>query len=249
MQYLRCLCLLFFLCFENGYAQNMQSKYIIIDTLIDDRQRTHYDDINNFRIVSIMKQQYTEFYRKAIISDNKYSLQYKNTSIVVTFTAKGMLAEVKSARLDSIDLHLFFDDVGSSISIKKINLFPDTIHIAKWRIIDNNLPKITTGIIEHIKYYGISNECLYYQDVINDTSQNTEKKKLKHLKVTLNGNKMKIPLQVIASESISHQYFDGYPNKRHEKRRYTDKLPYKRFYGSFIIEKFKYQGELTFPHQ
>jgi hypothetical protein len=234
---------------QQGYAQNLRTKYIIIDTLVDSRTFKNQYDLKEFTIIGASDFIFSDL-DKVKLSDNKYKLEYKNCEIELIFNSHGVCAEVKSTTLDSVELRLFFDNVGSSISIKNINLYPDTLRIAKWRIIDINLPKITTNFIEYREYYNNQDTgCVYYVEEINDTSENAEKKIITHLKIVLNGNKMKIPLRVIASGEHSIQTYHGYPNKRHQKRRYYDIFPYKRFWGCSTSIQYKYQGELNLAHQ
>lgn len=237
------------------YAQSMATKRIIIDTIIDERTEKKQNDIYT-RYFTLIEAHLPEedTINKVEVSKSKWATDNisKEYAAYITNTKKEdtcFIAVIKSSQLDSVDVHLLFDDKGSRIIIKNIGTYPEDIHIKKWVIRENYLPKPYT-FSKSIHKVLDSNRttcynCWSYRDT--GTYYTPRYKPAKRMRTVINGTQYVIYLTTVLSDPMINIYH-GYPNKRQQRRHDNNMYPYKKFSASYESSHYYYKGEVSLLH-
>lgn len=233
------------------YAQNIAIKRIIIDTIIDERTEKKQNDIytKSFTLIEAHLPDNNTI-NKVEISKSKWSpdnipKELKEYIATVKKVDTRFITEIKSSQLDSVDVHLLFDDKGSRVIIRNIGTYPDDIHLKKWIIRENYLPvqysfsKSTHKVLDSNRTTCYN--CWSYRDT--GTFYTPYYKPAKRMKTVINGTQYVIPLTTILSDPIVIIYH-GYTNKRQERRRDRKVYPYKKFSASYESTNYYYKGEI-----
>lgn len=236
----------------SGYAQNIITKRIIIDTIIDERTEKKQNDIytRSFTLIeahlpdddTINKVEVS----KAKWTPNNISKEYAAYIAAIKNEDTRFIVEIKSSRLDSVDAHLLFDDKGSRIIIKNIGIYPKDIHIKKWVVRENYLPvqysysQSTHKVLDSNRTTCYN--CWSYRDT--GTFYTPCYKPAKRMRTVINGTLYVIPLTTILSYTIVNIYH-GYTNKHQERRHDRKVYPYKKFSASYESRNYYYKGEIS----
>lgn len=250
----RLILALIFFSTASAFAQSMATKRIIIDTIIDERLHKQNDIYTrDFQLFEAHLPD-DDTVNKVEISKSKWAPDNTSKELAVYIDTiikldTSFIAEIQSSQLDSVDAHIFFDDKGSRIIIKNIGTYPRDIHIKKWVIRENYLPKPYT-FSKSIHKVLDSNRttcynCWSYRDT--GTYYTPRYKPAKRMRTVINGTQYIIYLTTVLSDPMINIYH-GYPNKRQQRRHDNNMYPYKKFLASYESSHYYYKGEVSLLH-
>jgi hypothetical protein len=216
----------------NCYGQDTVTKYIVVDTIVLGEGMS--PDIEN----------YFSFLRRADDNYVSFAHDWWDSNHFPSLCSKISFVSHKD-----LALSMLLDNRGSTIELHNLENLGDTIHISRYTIHNNCL---FDSIKSSIFYYHhiADTQVVVYKEKHTTTLPTTHCDTLKRVVLDINHRRYDIVIQYSKTQPL--QYYDGYPKRRDQRRKYrcqeTRKkwIKFNSFSGSVTSFRYQYSGRVDF---